>query len=122
MTAPPQIPADVQERAKAAAGLEIYRESKPGVSPFESGYLSCYTHERARIELAALEGMVNEVCRECREGLPNKPNTGHPRVVSYRESKDRGGELKTITLFDPCPAFPLHARIAQLRAEIEGKG
>ena len=100
------IPEDVAARAKAAA-LSSWM-SNPGVHALNGlvdFYLSCYTAERPRIELAALKARVKEVCDRCRNDHPiDQIQVGvfvH-RVAPYR-----------------CPASPLHASIAELRAEIE---
>lgn len=97
------IPEDVEARAKAAAHYH-YRGMYSELSEewaYERGYLACYTAERPRIELAALETIRLEVCPWCNGATTN----GEHQLVS-------GEVIK-------CPAAIVASRITELRAEIE---
>lgn len=121
------LPPDVEARAKAAADnraeLLWHGESDSHVriaaknscrENFRAGYVTCHTAERPRIELAALEEMVPKVCYRCGYG-------DELLDVSVHMDEDYDGEIP-IPVRKDCPASALHARIAQLKEEIEKGG
>lgn len=72
------LPPDVEARAKEAA-LSSWM-SNPGIHAFKGlvdFYLSCYTVERPRIELAALE--------EIRAQYPDELMAPHARIAQLKE-------------------------------------
>lgn len=116
------IPADVAARAATAAEAHAQKawervQADPMLANarahramnFEFGYRACYTAERSRIELAALEWTLPKVCRWC---ASDDPTAKHVGICFYGDYIHPFNDAE-------CRASALHARIAELRAEIE---
>lgn len=119
------IPPDVEARAQAKAERDRGHPPYGAVEwwAFKYGYLAGYTDERPRIELAVLEEMVGAICPYCGRGERPDFNGRHrvTRVAGVHEGKSTDGPLGIgfRDRFYVCHASALHARIAQLRGEIE---